>query len=129
MKRTKLLIQEVDIILKDIMLQDLSTIREMKYNCALQEKVEQVKITKHVYNTHNTVFNNLKQTLKPKRKIVLTLHTDQRSSYAQIYDIKGEQIVWSGNSLWAHNSSRTKKAHIDFIKLLHSVEHVKENYS
>lgn len=93
-----------------------------------QAKISIITIEKFVYKTHNEVFNlNRKIEDAPKCKCVFTLHTSRQSSYVQIYDRDNVEI-FSGNSLWGVGSHGSYENHLDFIKMLHSVQDVKQNY-
>lgn len=118
---------EKETILKDKMLQDLKIETTMEDNVIFQCKKPQTTITKYVYKTHNEVFCNRNNNIKPKCKCVFTLHTEKKSSFVQIYDRNGEKF-FSGNSLWGDELSKNETKHLEFIKLLHSVENVIENY-
>lgn len=118
---------EKDIILNDKMLQGLTIQTQSKYSNIYQSDMPETTIIKSVYNTHNTVFCNREQKKKPSCRCVFTLHTSKKSSYVQIFDRENKEI-FSGNSLWGNSTSKTESEHLMFIKLLHSVEDVIENY-
>ena len=117
------------ILRNDSMINNIVVSRTMVDNNIYQCKMEQETITKYVYKTHNDVFNvNRMIAESPKCKCVFTLHTDKKSSYVQIYDRENKEI-FSGNSLWKNPKHESYEMHIDFIKLLHSVEDVKQKYN
>lgn len=116
------------ILRNDSMINNIVVSRKMVDNNIYQCKMKQETITKYVYKTHNEVFNvNRMIEEAPKCKCVFTLHTDKKSSYVQVYDRENKEI-FTGNSLWSNSKHESYEKHIDFIKLLHSVEDVKQKY-
>lgn len=111
----------------DFIINDIKINKEVKYHCISQCDKEFVTIEKYVYKKHNEVFVNLQQKESPKCKCIFTLHTDQKSSYVEIFDNKNNSI-FLGNSLWSDGHSKSPKEHIKYIKQLHSVIDVKNNY-
>jgi hypothetical protein len=120
---------EKETILKDELLQTIEIKTVFKPCNVYQCRMPETTIEKDVYKTNNEVFCNKTGLIsKPKCKCVFTLHTNKTSSYVQIFDNYGKEF-FSGNSLWSSASSKTELEHLDFIKLLHSVDNVIENYS
>jgi nickel-dependent lactate racemase len=123
-----MLLSEIEIILKDELLQNIELKTALKQCNVYQCKMPETTITKYVYKNNNEVFcNKTESVLKPKCKCVFTLHTDEKSSFVQIFDNLGVEI-FKGNSLWSSLKSKTELEHLSFIKLLHSVDNVIENY-
>lgn len=116
------------ILKSDKMINNIVVCRKITDNSIYQSEMEKETITKHVYKEHNEVFN-VNRAIKeaPKCKCVFTLHTDKKSSYVQVFDRENKEI-FSGNSLWNNLKHDSYDEHLDFIKMLHSIEDVKQKY-
>ena len=116
-----------NIILLDKMLNKIEKKTVVKYCNIYQEDKPHTTIIKYVYLKHNEAFNNKAQKTSPKCKCKFDLHTDKKSSFVTIYNRKSE-VIYNGNFLHTHGSSKTEKEHLKSILLLHSVKNVVENY-
>ena len=58
----------------------------------------------------------------------VSLDADLFAKVKIVFDNK-DNLIFSGNSLWSNEYSKSPKDHMDFIKKLHSVLDVENNYS
>jgi len=118
--------EDIKVIDKDTMLNDLIISKVVRNNIAYQENKEEVSITKYVYKRDNAVFDKT-SIQSPKLKCVFELHTQRTSSFVTVYDNENE-VIFEGNYLWNNGKAKSHDDYIQILKRLHDFKSIKENF-